>query len=531
MSPRFVALALGILALGCQRAPRSGGEPPRRDDPPAKAPPLDAALEECRARIRDLEREPAAPGAPAFEARRAELLGRARGEPLLWLREPEPTPDAALTEPARAARRAYARSSPWRRVGSLRARFRAAPAILRSLILREGYLYSNDPTEALALVSSLRVEDLFDESEVLLERGAARTRLTRVVERRRALYRDSNGREAELLFGDRLVLDEAELARALALDLGGLADTEGVERLRVERLAAGGVLGELRLGGEPVRALLVARGASLELSCLDAPEPVRARLRAWQESDAARRRGLRRLREAITDGVAERLPFDRPRGEEGEEFDGQMRNEWRWAYQTGRSAYGFHGDSYPVFDPSGRPHPPQVCVVFILDSYERAAGSWFQPRGQARARSIGTLDFSALGLKNRGAVLAFGDFAATHPELFAFERLSAPERVPFRERERFFASLTRDDDRFRAGDVVAIQGLKSDGKIHQHALLVERIDPVTGFPYGLADQMRTPRRRTWEAIMGPAPLRSVLYRARPSEEIWRRLSLAGAPGG
>jgi hypothetical protein len=66
---------------------------------------------------------------------------------------------------------------------------------------------------------------------------------------------------------------------------------------------------------------------------------------------------------------------------------------------------------------------------------------------------------------------------------------------------------------------VAIQGLKSDGKIHQHAILVEALDPLTGFPHGLADQMRLPRRRTWETIMAEAPLRSLLFRARPKAPI------------
>ena len=75
----------------------------------------------------------------------------------------------------------------------------------------------------------------------------------------------------------------------------------------------------------------------------------------------------------------------------------------------------------------------------------------------------------------------------------------------------------------RPGDVIAIQGKKADGKIHQHAILVEWADPITGFPSGLADQMKRPRRRTWEGIMAEAPLRSLLYRARPRDTVWTRL--------
>jgi len=52
---------------------------------------------------------------------------------------------------------------------------------------------------------------------------------------------------------------------------------------------------------------------------------------------------------------------------------------------------------------------------------------------------------------------------------------------------------------------------------------VERTDPLTGFPYGLADQMKRPRRRTWEGIMAEAPARSLLYRVRPLPSVVAKL--------
>ena len=65
--------------------------------------------------------------------------------------------------------------------------------------------------------------------------------------------------------------------------------------------------------------------------------------------------------------------------------------------------------------------------------------------------------------------------------------------------------------------------MKADGHIHQHAILVEWADPITGFPSGLADQMKRPRRRTWEGIMAEAPLRSLYYRARPRDAVLEKL--------
>ena len=99
------------------------------------------------------------------------------------------------------------------------------------------------------------------------------------------------------------------------------------------------------------------------------------------------------------------------------------------------------------------------------------------------------------------------------------------ERIKFRNRSRFFGFLVREADRFAPGDVVAIQGLKNDGLVHQHAILIEDTDPLTGFPYALADQMRVPRQRTWEAIMAEAPLRSLFFKVRPRAVVL----LAGLP--
>ena len=62
--------------------------------------------------------------------------------------------------------------------------------------------------------------------------------------------------------------------------------------------------------------------------------------------------------------------------------------------------------------PTGRPQPPQVCMDFVLDSYERAAGSWFAKRGMKPARGDGRLDFDRYAIDNRRGVLAFEKFAA-----------------------------------------------------------------------------------------------------------------------
>ena len=205
------------------------------------------------------------------------------------------------------------------------------------------------------------------------------------------------------------------------------------------------------------------------------------------------------------------------------EDDGELRPVWMTAYLQGRQSFEYQGTTYPVFDTSGRAWPPEVCVDFVLDSFERTSGTWFTPRGGPLHRTRGRLDFDEAGIPNRRGVLAFGAFAEKRPDLFESRRFAGAERIQFKERSRFFSYLVDHADEVRAGDVVAIHGMKADNKIHQHAILVEWTDPVTGFPSGLADQMKKPRRRTWEGIMAEAPLRSLLYRARPRDVLFEKL--------
>ena len=514
----------------CQPA-RTASEPVASRDPvtpPAAtaAPPPDEDRAACRAALARVEEQEPAPGAPDFEAHRIQILGRARGRALLWVDEPAETPDTDLPEAARAARAALSTASPWRRVLQLLRRFRGDKNTLRLLLLRQGYLYSAEPMEALALVERVTLPDLFDESELWLARGERVERLERTTGRQPS-YRYATGpdagQSARLLLGDRVASIRSQLEPPLHRDIQALAHRSGASRIEVESLRREAMVVRLRLGDTWVRARVVSRGARLDVDCVDASLRLRETLAAWRRADAPRRAALANLRAAVRRQVAERLPFDRPRGVQDHLSDGSLRPDWRWAYRAGRLSYEHEDHSYPVFDQGGRPLPPQMCVDFVLESFERAAGTWFRPRGENPERVVGRLDFSRLGLDNRRGVLAFGTFAEEHAELFSFRWMDPEQRVPFGERERFFESLVSLPDLVAPGDVVAIHGPKPDGYVHQHAILVEDVDPMTGFPHALADQMRWPRRRTWEAIMAEAPRRSFYFRARPTPALIEKL--------
>jgi len=534
-APALAAVsALAIAASGC----RGGEVDARRGETPTavvtQAQAGGDAAAACRARVEALIASPALPGAPRFDAARIEFLGRARGEPMVFGREPARTPDESLPPAALASRRAYDQGKPGGRVVELARRHRGDPSTLRALVLRDGYAYADDPLDALAIVTSLKLTDLFAEPDIWLLRGADLRRLRRDEPlhapgfRRETTYRYVDGplvgRSADLLFGDRIATAAAALERPLHRDLSALADEVGFDRARLVHHTETAIVGDLRFGADHwARAVIDADGASLRLACLVEDEPLRGSIDAFRRAEAPRRRALMRLHDVVTEEVQEGMRFDRPEGETGPDRDGTLRPVWMTAYLSGRGAFEFEDASYPVFDPEGKPWPPQVCVDFVLDTFERTAGTWFRPRGEKLGRVVGRIDFNESGIANRRGVLAFGKFAEEHSELFEVRRFEGDERIPFRDRARFFGFLLDHADEIHAGDVVAIHGMKRDNRVHQHAILVERTDPLTGFPYGLADQMKRPRRRTWEGIMAEAPARSLLYRVRMLPSLITRL--------
>jgi hypothetical protein len=487
-----------------------------------RAPARDEEYERCEARWAELAALPTMPGAPAFDAQRVAFLGRARGANTLFVDTPAPGHDATLSERARLERARTSRERPGVRIARLVGRLPRDRAALRSILLREGYLYADDPLDAYELSERVTLVDLFDEPVLRIERGETELRLVRHGGRwpsYEVTRGPGVGSVGRILFGDRVSVDGEARAPALHRDVKSFAEREGVDRLELVHLGSAHLLARLRFGEQWARGVVRAEGARLTLECLAEPREVRERVTAALAESASRRRSLGALREAIRHATEEALPFDRPREVKGPDRDGELRPYWMSAYLAGRQSFVVEEKTYAVFDHRGRPAPPTVCMDFALECFERASGRWFRPRGEHPGRSAGRLDWDALGIENRRGVMGFLGFARKRPDLFGLYELPAEERVPFAQRERYFAALLRDDDRFRPGDVLAIQGIKADGRVHQHAILLEGLDPLTGFPSELADQMRITRRRSWEAIMAEAPKRSLLYRARPKPEL------------
>lgn len=499
---------------------------------------------ECAARVKRLMAEPELPGAPGFEAKRIDLVARPRGTPLLWKRVPAVDRDAspaalsAIAKLERAAR-------PLPLLKGLVRRYARTPAVLRAALLREGYVFSEDPEVALAIVETVKLTHLFHEPQIHLLRGRT-VHLLQRTERTRYkpegyVHADGpwKGSVAELLLGDRVAVERADLEKGkIALDLAGAAAEDGFDRLRVKHLAEAGLVADVHYPGGPwITAAFDVDGAALKLACADGPADALAARAKAIEASAGLRKALAKIAAAVRAEVDEGLLFDEPKDEpDDEQQDGSLRREWRRAYGQGLRRFTVGEVTYDVYDEAGRPVPPQVCVDFITDTWERSSGTWYKPLAPASGderprpapeRTSGGIDFDKLKLDNRRSVAELVGFAKRHPEMFEVLDLPQEERIPFVRRGDFFAYLAEHEADYAPGDVMVIHGLKSDGRPHYHSMIIMERDPITGVPVRVAGNAGRPREQTLEGVMGRSPKRSIKHRIRPRPE-WLVASLTAA---
>jgi hypothetical protein len=529
----LVVIALGI-AVGCDgrgaevharktsvssvgaRGGASGREPPLSVSHVAPAPAKPTApAPSCLEVLAGLQRRPASRLPELGHAARARLLAEVKATPVVFLREPRF--DASDPVLAGFRRQLELSEVPGRVLAKLRARLRQHPALLRSVLLTEGYLYATTPALGTALSEGLTPSDLFREPEIVIERGALRIVARRDEDGRYMIAegRDT-GKPARTLLWDRVWAVGAEPGEPLHADARTLVDRLGADGVELERVTDAGIVASLRYGAERVPAVLTARAGRLEPVCqVAAGNPtVVADVKGRAERQ---KRVLARLRDVIHEQVAEDLPFDEPKTEYGQE-DGRLRQEWRLAYRDGRSRYEYNGDRYAVFDRLGRPRVPQVCIDFVFDTFERLGGSWYGHETAPRTRPVGRVDFDTLEMENRRNVEEFLALAERRSDLFELRQVPPEERVPLERRERFFATLFERRAEYQPGDVVVILGLRDDDKYHYHSFFVMDADPVTGMPTLVGANSGRPRVRAWAVEMAPAPKRSLVARVRPRLE-------------
>ena len=344
--------------------------------------------------------------------------------------------------------------------------------IVRGVLMPEGYLYAESPEAAEWLEMIFKLEHLYKDKELWLLRGSELHRLVRDELTYRFADGPDQGREASLLIFDRVGHSREELLPPLHVDLVPAAREFGFDRVELQHLSSEGITARLRYGDNEVWTLaaLTYEQGRAKVVCEVVDDALAPRVAAFRAEARQREHIMARIRTVVEQEVDENLPFDEPREEVGQQ-DGSLRPEWLWAYLHDGLAYKFNDQRYSVFDSKGRPRTPQVCIDFVLDSFERASGTHYGGRHEERKRVVGTIDFTQLEMPNRRGVESVVNFFREHPELFDVWDLAPEERVRYSQRTAFLEYLRVHADSFRPPDVVVIHGPKGD-EAHYHSFMV-----------------------------------------------------------
>jgi hypothetical protein len=464
---------------------------------------------------------PATPGLTIYERVIRGTALMAHITPVLFFETPPLSPaqielldgDPKARKLAKAVWDAPSPKRRWLKIKSLVRVHRRHKALLRALLLRGGFVFYEDPWLAAKIFQHLTLRKLFDEEDVYIRRGD----LIHPLKRTRRGYVHAQGphegNRARLLIFDQVSANRDELLERRAWDLRHLRRWLGLKRLEVTS-SSPDLLDVVAhpWEGDPVEGQVFLDENGAQVIALRVAESERQGLMASWARDRKELAYMQGVLRAGEEMVAERLRFDEPRREEGQQ-DGMLRIMWGHAYRRGYNSYSFNGVRYPVFTRKGRPNVPQVCIDFVFDSAERWSGAWWSPKGEPRERSEGFLDFKTL-LGNERQVRRLVSYAKVNSDKFEVLSYGDGERVPYRMRGAFHERLQGWSKDVMPGDIVAIFGLRGDGRNHWHAFYVYDTDPLYNIPYLLIGNAGYAKISSWHDTMRSGPRRSIVNRIR-----------------
>ncbi len=533
--PVVLGLSAALGAPGCHRGEGSGSSSSASastassdavataspaGDPSAAVPIDPGAWDACKAMRAEAEKQPALPGAPAV-AEKAIQFARVRSRSLLWKEAP------AMPEPVKKLLSGKPSSIRLFRQMKDLVNKKAEKEVKRKQVLSEdGYLFADDPVLALALIEQVSLLKLFDERTLYLQRGVDIYEIDRAPEtkldKERYVYKDGpfDGEKVDFLFGDRVATSRAELESkpSRVVDLSDLMTRSEFDRIRPVKLTEKALVADVRYGADTwVPALFDVQGSKLELKCEALTAELAKAKAKFVEERKPLRQAMKRVRAVVRKMVRERIPFDAGTGKK----NGYLRKAWLRAYLAGWRAYTYEEDKHDVYSFRGEPMPPQVCIDFQTDVWERAGGTWYQaakmdPFAPSPKRTLGPVDFDSLKIDNRRSVADFVEGAKKHPDLFDVWEVPQSEKIPFRKRDEFYQYLHDKQDMFRPGDMITVFGMKN-GHPHYHSLMVLEQDPVTGVITLVAGNAVFPREQSLEGILQISPKRSLKQRVRVLE--------------
>ncbi|HXS17894.1 MAG TPA: hypothetical protein VN764_11930, partial [Polyangiaceae bacterium] len=394
-------LVLGTSACGRQaerkKAPPAASSVELAPSPPAP-PQLPAPTDACLLQAAALAREPQVPGAPVLTEHRAEILGRARAVPLVFTRRPQLDPTGLTEDEIRLAKKYRAvleqSQDPAVDIQTVLRRTANRYALRRAIFLSEGYLYAETPRLALRLAQTLRLDQLFDDEDVLVQRGEFL--LSAKLEEGRYYLPDEpvvgvspkrlqHGPPAGLILFDRVQSAAPSLSPPIAFGMSALQRELGFDSARPMVQGRASWAFELSTRGVLSTAVVDVGAVEARLICESSAPGQQAALLRAREQALEERRLVEPVLSAAREIIARGLPFDEPRTEDGQQ-DGLLRIAFRKAHRERRETYEFNGDSYYTYDGFGRPRLPEVCIDFINDAFDWGTGGQWSGRGRKAQR-------------------------------------------------------------------------------------------------------------------------------------------------
>ena len=367
------------LVVGCanpvEPLPKAATSPIETTPPPETAPEEiepPSPPPTCEERIQGLLLQPSNERLEAYRKALPHIVLRARVLPVIYGSMPERTENPR----ARHAREVLSHSGgARRRVRALKELHVDDRGFLRDVFLSQGYFFDDRVDVAPAMIKEIALPDLFDAPVIYRLRGDGVESLSRG----ESDYYDEDGQRAALLLNDRVAESPDALLPPLHFDVREVRRQTGAQRVLATAVGASSASVNLVFPDGEIRpALLEIADGTTRVACLGGnPDTLNTTL------DEARRFWAqhRRIIDAAEKLVSERTMFDEPKDElEDVQEDGDLRLEWMKAYRRRQKTYLFREVEYPVFDREGNPTPPEVCVDFIFDVWERSFGTWYRKR-------------------------------------------------------------------------------------------------------------------------------------------------------
>src|SRR5690606_30746046 len=172
-----------------------------------------------------------------------------------------------------------------------------------------------------------------------------------------------------------------------------------------------------------------------------------------------------------------------------------------------------------IYGHLGHARPPQVCVDFLVDTIDIAAGTWYtnvferknakRTKGSFDSRSFKYInenkDEKSYALRN---VDGLTHFANDHPNFF--EVITIPEQdlmqIGSKDFFKYLANL-----KLQIGDMVFIKGYVPWDKLqHSHSFYIYDTDPISGMPILLAGNAGPASLRPWVIETKRTPQRKII---------------------